>query len=39
MRQVVGQATLDRLTSPSPTTTFSFTYGLTDSADVNLTCR
>jgi hypothetical protein len=37
--QVVGQATLDRLDVAAVThvTTFSFTYGLTDDADVNLT--
>ena len=37
--QVVGQATLDRLRATAVThvTTFSFTYGLTDDADVNLT--
>jgi hypothetical protein len=37
--QVVGQATLDRLsvTAVTHVTTFSFTYGLTDDADVNLT--
>ena len=37
--QVVGQATLDKLDVSAVThvTTFSFTYGLTDDADVNLT--
>jgi hypothetical protein len=37
--QVVGQATLDRLdvTAVTHVTTLSFTYGVTDDADVNLT--
>ena len=37
--QVVGQTTFDRLDATAVThvTTFSFTYGLTDDADVNLT--